>query len=212
MTDIKICLPDSGVDTYNVNLQGRMISPVTFLNGVKTNNIIDNAGHGTFMAGIITQYSDAMIIPCRFMDSTGTGQLSDLLLCLDYCAENKANIINCSFGTTIYSVFLQLAIVRLSELNITVVAASGNYNIDIDVFPIYPASFSRNHSNIISVGALDRHLNKLGTSDFGKLCVQEYRVGDNITNFGPNNKLLSASGTSVSCAFVTASYAKILGK
>ena len=85
-----------------------MSSVWNFIN--ESNDVSDDNGHGTAMAGIIAAQTgngigmagvmwQAGIMPLKALDATGSGAISDVVEAMDYARSNSATVINCSFGT-----------------------------------------------------------------------------------------------------------------
>ena len=103
---------------------------------------MDDHGHGTHVAGIIGAVGNngigvagvawnVKILPCKFLDATGSGFLSDAIACLDYVAAMKdrgVNIVatNNSWGGGSFSQALSDAIDAQMQRGILFVAAAGN--------------------------------------------------------------------------------------
>ena len=64
-----------------------------------TNDVTDDQGHGTQVAGIIAQSTpeNVEILPIKVLDDTGYGKLSNILLAIIDIRDN-ADIINLSLG------------------------------------------------------------------------------------------------------------------
>ena len=164
-------------DVHGINAVGTITS----------GNPTDDYGHGTHVSGIIGAVGSngvgvsgvawkVKIMPCKFLDSSGGGALSDLQECLDYASAKGAKVINCSFESPVSSVTLSNAFLELRNAGIIVVAAAGNSGTDNDIFPKYPASFPMD--NIISVTATTR-------------------TDDQAYNFGATSVHLGAPGVSI---------------
>jgi subtilisin family serine protease len=131
------------------------------LNGDSNPN--DDNDHGTHVAGIIGAVGNnalgvtgvnwsVKILPCKFLDSQGTGYLSGAIACLDYVKMMKdrgVNIVasNASWGSSYPSQALADAIDAQRESGILFIAAVGPLSVG------YPAG--EYLPNIISVAATD---------------------------------------------------------
>src|SRR5205807_1517111 len=83
--------------------------------GAMTNGTpADDDGHGTHVAGIIGAVGNngvgiagvawkVQLMALKFLAASGSGALSDELACIDYAISHGAQIINASFGTSVYS-------------------------------------------------------------------------------------------------------------
>lgn len=119
----------------------------------------DSVGHGTHVAGIIGAVGNngqgvtgvcwqVSIMPLRFITATQYGTTANAIEAIEYADDMGADIINLSWGGTHYSQALKDAIDAVDAL---VVCAAGNEGYDLDMTPLYPASFDSIH--ILSVAA-----------------------------------------------------------
>jgi len=119
------------------------------------------AGHGTFIAGIIMKHSPELHIrQVRVLDPAGVGD--DVTVALGLSRERGAAVINLSLGGYTHGgrppVALAAALAQLDD-SIAVVAAAGNNNSDE---PFWPAAFK----GVVAVGALDTTVGKLERAKF----------------------------------------------
>lgn len=176
---------------------------------------MDDRFHGTHVAGIIGATGNnaigvsgvnwnVSIMPCKFLDSSGSGTTADAITCLDYVAAMKdrgVNIVatNNSWGGGDYSQALGDAIVAQRQRGILFIAAAGNDGADNDQLPMYPCSFDL--SNIICVAATYDSLSIF--SNFGLGTVHLGAPGEYIYSTVPNNNYDTFDGTSMATPFVT---------
>ncbi len=125
------------------------------------NDPMDDFGHGTNVAGIIgaeanNSYGTAGLDwNCRLMNlkalnSSNWGYYSWWAEAIIYACDNGANIINLSLaGEDLPGTALPASIQYAESLGVLLVAAMGNYNSDIIM---YPASFT----GVMAVGAIDK--------------------------------------------------------
>ncbi|MDD1724516.1 MAG: S8 family serine peptidase, partial [Methanospirillum sp.] len=174
-----------------------------------TNDPMDNNGHGTHCAGIISATGNnglgiagtswtSRIMPLKFLSSSGKGSTSGAISAILYASRMGAHVISNSWGGTQSSQSLKEAIEASSAV---VVCAAGNGGNNTDVSPVYPASYSS--GNIISVGASD-YTDKLASfSNYGPSSVDLVAPGLVITSTYPSKKYVSLSGTSMAVPFVS---------
>jgi subtilisin family serine protease len=185
------------------------ISGWNFVND--SNDVADDHGHGTAMAGIIAAEGDnqqgiagvmwrAGIMPLKALDSTGSGTISDVVEAIDYAVSHGANVINCSFGTDGYSQSLLDAINRASMSGALVVASAGNDGRDLSQEPYYPASYTA--SNLITVAATANGDQLADFSNWSESQVQIAAPGIDILTTYPNGDYVSVSGTSAAAPLV----------
>ncbi len=89
------------------------------------------------------------------MDSSGNGDLSSAARCFDWCLQQGASVISCSFGATTFSAALQAAAQAVASQNVVLVTSAGNDGISNDATPHYPSEFSKTLPGVISVAASD---------------------------------------------------------
>ena len=200
-------IPDDGIDNdsngyvddvYGWNFDG------------DNNNVTDDNGHGTHVAGIIAASGNntqgisglmwnATIMPLKFLDKNGDGYISDAVKAISYATKMGAFIINCSWGGPSYSKALQDVIENSSAL---VVCAAGNEvsSEDIDTLPNYPASYAS--SNIITVAAVDKHDNLCTFSNYGINSVDVAAPGYSIYSTWPGSRYYYMQGTSMATPYV----------
>src|SRR5262249_33276174 len=129
----------------------------------------DDFGHGTHVAGTIGAVGNnaagiaglnwkGQLLSLKFLDSSGSGDPADAILCFDEAtalAQSGVNlrVTNNSWGGGGFSQALKDAMGRAEAAGILNVCAAGNSNVNADVMPMYPAAYD-NHG-IISVLATD---------------------------------------------------------
>jgi hypothetical protein len=119
------------------------------------------AGHGTFIAGIISLVApEARIMPVRAFPPDGYGDEFAIASAIKYATDNGANIINLSFGADQVSSVLADAITYAKENGVLMIAASGNENSEK---PQYPAI----SPDVLAVSAIDLASHKAQFSNFG---------------------------------------------
>ena len=178
-----------------------------------TNQLIDHIGHGTHIAGIISQNtSKVQLMVLKFINSPshGNGSIEATVKAINYAIRMKAQIINYSAGGLSPNEEERAAIYRALEQNVLFVAAAGNHGQDNDLIGYFPASY--NLPNIVSVAALQSNRRLLDSSNFGPKTVHLAAPGYNIYSSLPNNRFGWMSGTSQATAFVTAMASETLLK
>jgi len=138
--------------------------------GEQSNDPYEASGHGTNVSGIADARTNNTIgvsslawnvtlmpVSCGFPGSSSIYRGYEGIV---YAAENGADIINCSWGGTGYSQTNQTAIDYAYSLGSIIVAAAGNSNNSI---PIYPAAYQ----NVIATAALQNTGVKSSVSNYG---------------------------------------------
>jgi hypothetical protein len=178
---------------------------------------LDDNDHGTHVSGTIGAAGNngmgvaginwsVQILPCKFLDSTGSGDTSSAIQCLGLIKQLKdsgVNIIatNNSWGGGDFSQALQDAIAAQMQDGILFIAAAGNNFSDNDQIPTYPANIPL--PNVLAVAATNRTDDIVSFSDDGRRTVHIGAPGDEILSTTPNNTYSVFSGTSMATPHVT---------
>lgn len=195
-------------DVYGVNTITGSGDPYDdYLHGTHVNGVIGAVGNnGIGISGIMQV---AKMVNCKFLNNTGSGNLSDALECIQYFTNLKTrstdavNIvaINNSYSMNGFSQAFQDAIIVLRDLDILFVVAAGNNSSSNDTTPRYPSSYPI--TNIISVAATTVSDTMVPTSNYGKLSVHTSAPGQSIQSTKPNQSYGYLSGTSNATPHVT---------
>lgn len=188
--------------------------------------IHEYAGHGTFVAGVISCIAPETRIDVEaalpyggaVFESDIVDQIQDAL------EENRPQIISISAGTHTRDNHELLSFVLLAQNNrfdenddVLIVAAAGN---DSSNDPFYPAASAKDYPWVVSVGSVDPDKKVSDFSNYGEDWVSVYARGRNLVNafpkgtytcYEPPNKgkvrkfdgLAQWSGTSFSTPIVT---------
>lgn len=166
----------------------------------------DTHGHGTHVAGIIKSvFPDVKILALKYYNPQASGQanLDSTIKCLEYAVDQNVDVINYSGGGPEPSVEELRVLKKAESKGILIIAAAGNEksNIDLRKNAYYPASYGL--SNIITVGAHDKNVKLIQSSNYGKLSVDIAAPGNQIKSAIPYNGAGTMTGTSQATAFVT---------
>ncbi len=175
----------------------------------------DEHGHGTVVSGVIAAERNnergiaglaynSKIMMLRAFDASGNGESDDIANCILYAALNGAKVINCSFGEQQYSKLIHAAVKIAVEMGVTVVASSGNNGWNKSHFP-------SDLQEVISVGAINEDGTRYYRSNYSSNLAL-VAPGVSILTTKPDDSFGTASGTSLSCPFVTATVAMLLEK
>jgi subtilisin family serine protease len=178
-----------------------------------TNNVFDNNGHGTHVAGTVLGVglniyagsgnigqSPIKIMPLKFLNGSGSGKTSDAIKAIYYAVNNGAHVMNNSWGGYSYSASLHEAVTYAYNAGVSFVAAAGNETNDNDATPIYPASY--NVPNVISVAASTSSDSLASFSNFGRNSVNLASPGSRIYSTIPGTAFGASSGTSMASPIV----------
>lgn len=200
-----------------------------FVNG--TNNVTDDQHHGTHVSGIIAATMNnhagivgvapnAKIMTCKVMRPDGMGGAegldSDIIKAINYVTMMKTtlgvnvSVINASFGGSDSYPAYTNALQSAGNAGIVFVAAAGNESRNNDTQSFYPANYSTQLSNVISVAATDSSGRLANFSNYGVKTVDLAAPGDHILSTYPvslGNSYMYMSGTSMATPMVAGAVA-----
>ena len=208
---IKIGIIDTGVDYSHPDLQHSVYGGI---NLVQRHLLpMDDNGHGTHIAGTIGAASQRSGIigvaphgalhAIKAFDYNGSAFVSDIIQGIEWCVQNRMDIINMSFGMKNHSKALEAAVRNTVYSGKVVVASSGN-NGKINQMD-YPARFPQT----ICVGATTRSHKIAAFSNRGQR-IDIYAPGDKIYSTWLRGKYNVMSGTSMATSHVTGVIALML--
>jgi subtilisin family serine protease len=135
---VKVCVVDTGIDYTHPDLLNKVIAQYNATNG--TDDAMDDCGHGTHCAGIIASEGrvyrgvshDVALMAAKVLDHTGAGYASDVILGIEWCVEQGADIISLSLGeglfpgTCDFDEMAQAVNHAVDPCGVVVVCAAGN--------------------------------------------------------------------------------------
>ncbi|WP_169507501.1 S8 family peptidase [Paenibacillus harenae] len=207
---IKVAVIDTGIAKH---------SDLLIAGGVNTINngsYADDNGHGTHVAGILASIGasgkiagtapEVELFAVKALDRDGEGYLSDIVEGIDWCIQNKMQVINMSFGllSSEGSGILRNAVKRAFKKGIIIVASAGNSGSSSGKID-EPASFPET----ISVAASTRSDQIAGFSSRGK-GISITAPGENISSTWLNGKYRTVSGTSMASPHIAGGAALLL--
>lgn len=236
--DLLIAMVDSGVDYKHPDLKGQIINGKDFMsdqisgpNGEGSPDVIDDdpldqMGHGTHVAGIITAIPNnatgvagiapgVKLLNVKALNAEGWGSAFAIAQGITYAVDQGARVINLSLGSPEGSKPIELAIKYAQKKGVLVIAAAGNSYTHTG----YPASYP----GVLAVGATD---DKDWLADFSNHDSRINVVAPGVdiisttptflTNTMAQNGIEShysvMSGTSMACPMVTAQAALLLSR
>ena len=233
--NITVAVIDSGVEVTNRRLRRNIfVNPIDGtednvdedyngftddINGwnfsSNSGNIVDEIGHGTSIAGIISGRNmdgeslgiapEATILPLDIM-SGESGSEFDAKRAIDYAIQMNAQIINNSWSVTCSS-YLASSFQHYEKENVIFVNSAGNE--PIEVFDNHVMLASIELSNFLNVGSTNLFGKVSPFSGYGKT-INIWAPGEQVPvlSIGRDDNL-KASGTSVSAAIVSGAAALV---
>ena len=201
--NIKIAIVDTGVQLNHPDLASKLIPGYDFVN--QDNSPDDGNGHGTHVAGIAASVTNnsrgiagvatlASILPVRVLDNSGSGSLSNIANGIIFAANQGAQVINLSLGSTQGATTLQNAINYAWNKGAVLIAAAGNSGINTPNYPAY-------YNNVIAVASTDSSDQKSNFSNYGRW-VEVAAPGSDILSTYTGSYYAYLSGTSMASPHV----------
>lgn len=200
----KVGLIDSLVERRNASLAGTQLTAVSFVE----EGLAEPSAHATAIMSILAGESGTyrgLLPKARFFsasvfyrspDQGDYASVKNVLLAVDWMAQNQVNVINMSL-TGPHNPLLQQAVADITKRGIFVVAAAGNGG--PGAAPVYPAAYP----NVIAVTALTRDDRAYYKANHGSY-IDFAAPGVGITTASGLNDFTQVSGTSFAAPFVTA--------
>ncbi|EFV72303.1 thermitase [Bacillus sp. BT1B_CT2] len=206
---VKIAILDSGI-----NKSHKEFNNITFyeFNAIApSKSVKDEYGHGTAIAGIIAAGGEeikgisqnATLYDVKVLDSSGKGKVKDVVRGINWCIEQKVDIINISFGFEKDHDELRNAINNALHNNIIITAASGN---TLGLTVEYPAKYR----GVLSISSFDEKLKIDPVSAKGKIDFSA--PGVNIKSIDKDGSYIKVGGTSFATAFATGAIGCLISK
>lgn len=172
----------------------------------------DETGHGTAVAGVIAAKNDAegivgiapnaSVYSVRVFDQVNEAPLSRIIEGIYWAVDHDIDILNMSFGTSVNSQALHLAIQDADEAGILMVAAAGN-NGQVE----YPAAYNE----VVAVGAVDYTGNRAPFSAVGE-SLELMAPGVCVLSDSFYGGVMAVDGTSVAAPHVAGAAALLWAK
>ncbi|MHC4310790.1 MAG: S8 family peptidase, partial [Planctomycetota bacterium] len=191
---------DTGIDYKHPDLDDNCYGGVNVINPRK--DYRDDNGHGTHVAGIIAAEDndigvvgvapEAYLYGVKALDRNGSGWLSDIIAGLEWCVNNRMDIVNMSLGADSDIQAFHDACDAASA-TVILVAAAGNDGGAVD----YPAAYG----SVIAVSATDSSDGLASFSNYGNE-IEIAAPGVNILSTYKGGGYETHSGTSMAAPHV----------
>jgi subtilisin family serine protease len=211
-TAVNVAILDTGADLNHPDLAANIKGGYNAINSHKSAE--DDHGHGTHVAGIIAAANNDIgvigvapkinLYPVKVLDRYNSGSLSDILDGMQWCIDNRMDVVNMSFGSTASDPLLQIAVTALNTAGIVQVAAAGNLGTSGGTI-LYPAKYPET----IAVSSFDINDMIAASSSFGAE-IDLAAPGVSIYSTSMDGTYVYMSGTSMAAPHVTASAALLL--
>lgn len=206
VTTTVVAVVDTGVDPNHPFLEGRVLPTKinTSTSGIR-NDSMDDAGHGTQVAGIIADCTleNIYIKPYKVLDKYGKGTTISVAAGINCAVRDGVNVINVSAGFEENSEVLKEAVINAEHNDITVVSSAGNDGSDT---LLYPASYE----SVLKISAVNNQNVIANFSSYGT-DIDFAAPGVDITTTSLNNTYVTVKGTSFAAPFVASVAATIIG-
>lgn len=170
---------------------------------------LDDESHGTHVSGLVLRELPPClrleVLPIKILAQNGGGTLFEMICGTHYALEKDVDLINMSLGypAAHASSFLDSIFNQLKLKDIMVITAAGNDTSNNDTIAFWPAHFNQEHTNVLSVTALDS-MNQLARfANWGKTSVDIGAPGVGILGPVPGGEWETKSGTSMAAPYVT---------
>ncbi|NBI27920.1 peptidase S8 [Chengkuizengella sp. YPA3-1-1] len=209
-SSVVVAVIDTGVQGDHEDLQGKVIPGYDFIDN--DNDPSDEHGHGTHVAGVVGAITNngigvagvapnVTIMSVRVLNAIGAGTNQGVADGITYAADNGADVINLSLGSTSPSAAVEDAVNYAWNQGVVVVAAAGGSGSSSPNYPAY-------YKNSLAVAATDSNDAKASFSTYGSW-VDVAAPGVDIISTWNNGGYITISGTSMAASH-TAGLAALL--
>ncbi len=157
-----VCVLDTGVDYLHPDLSGKVLKGYDYVNG--DTDPMDDYGHGTHVAGIITAKpnnkigmagaSRATVVAVKVLGAQGWGTSYDIAMGINYCANRSdVKVLNMSLGGGYSEVVDYVIDYAVNTKGKLIVASAGNSDTDEPSYPAGLAGDPYYAGKILSVAA-----------------------------------------------------------
>ena len=218
-----VAIVDSGIAKDHPDLEKNLWSDkdtgkhgACCMSDVPTDDITDQAGHGTMLAGTVLATAggtkNVQLMAVKIFDATSEPKADSAARGIRWAVDHGAHIINLSFDLGIGSQALQDAIEYACACDVLVVFAAGNTGSNNDKYPLVPARYAdRCREKTLVVMASDWYDERPTFSNFGTqtvdLAAPGVRIISTRARWTNNEKYAVYTGTSAAAAHVSGALA-----
>jgi len=160
----------------------------------------DDHAHGTEVASIVGGgWSKSMgvapgvtLLPVKVFSPYGQTSSGSIVAAFEYAIASGARIIVCGWATPVRSAALRSAIEVAKAAGVLVVAAAGDDGTNLDDEPRYPAAYSREFDNVVSVAAYG--LRSIPKTNISEVVLWRSKNQKIASSYGPRTVDLAAPG------------------
>lgn len=162
---VKVLIIDTGIDTNHKDLKHAYKYGINMFE--KSNNVTDEYGHGTHVAGIIAGLSTGVapnvdLYVAKVLNDKGLGSMASVMDGITSAINLNIDVLCMSLGINReLPIILKERIALAYDSGINIVCATGNDGIDK---PLYPAFMNE----VIGVGGIGRDLTMAEFSNYGE--------------------------------------------
>ena len=213
---VKVGIIDTGICSKHIELRDRIKDGADFT-GAGKDNIEDENGHGTHIAGIIGAEKNGIgvvgvapradLYVAKAFAADGKTDYEAIEKSVRFLRDRKVDVINMSFSSGYSTAKYRTLIWDTYRRGITVVCAAGNEGSHGDNTIGYPASYPET----VSVSAVDINKNIADFSSRGK-AAEICAAGIDVYSTYLNGGYATLSGTSMACPIITGAVAILQAK
>jgi len=169
---IKVAVLDTGIDPLHYDLDDRFRGGWNFVSD--NSDPRDGHGHGTHVSGTIAGELNGVgvvgvapeveLYALKVLSDAGSGFESDILAAIEWSVQNGMRVASMSLGGRVPSTTALAAYDAAFQAGLLTIAAAGNGEQGVGT-PVL--AFPAGYPSVLSVGAVDRTLQKAQFSDFG---------------------------------------------
>ena len=209
-TGVKVAIVDTGIDMDHPDLAANIkggINTIAVKGRYKDpNDFDDDHGHGSHCAGIVAAIDndigvigvapEAWLYGVKVLSKSGSGQTSDCIEGVQWCADNGMDVVSMSWGSTSYDQALNDTCAAAWAAGCVLVGAAGNSGVEDP--DLYPAAYA----SVMAISATDSSDNIASWSNYGDE-IELGAPGVSIYSCYKDAGYVTMSGTSMACPHVS---------